>query len=200
MRRRLILTSYGLTTVIGRELIRRKLKRDGNLEQRKNFLFQEPHYSVEKMLVEACVMLGFQRENVILSGQQSTKDDLTKMDYIYVTEGNTFEVLSLIRERNLVSVFREAFTNGATYIGASAGAMIAGSSIEEAKSFDLNFVRMTEYEGLGLFDGIIIPHYTKSELERYVKNSPGIEDKYSTILYVENDGVRELVMEDDVDS
>lgn len=200
MRRRLILTSYGLTTVIGRELIRRKLKRDGNLEQRKIFLFHEPHYSVEKMLVEACVMLGFQRENVILSGQQSTKDDLTKMDYIYVTEGNTFEVLSLIRERNLVSVFREAFTNGATYIGASAGAMIAGSSIEEAKSFDLNFVRMTEYEGLGLFDGIIIPHYTKSELERYVKNSPGIEDKYSTILYVENDGVRELVMEDDVDS
>lgn len=184
--KKLIFTSYGLTSSVGRKLIGRELAKDGDLSEKRIFLFHEPHYSIEPILINACLQMGFQRKNIILSGQQKTNAELLEMDYIYVTEGNTFEVLSLLRERGLTDVFREAFSNGATYIGASAGAMIAGTDVEEALSFDRNFMRMDDFTGLGLFDGIIIPHYTKAELKRYIKNSPGIKDRYGNILSVAN--------------
>lgn len=66
-------------------------------------------------------------------------------------------------------------------------------SVEEIKDFDKNNVGMTDFSGLGLFDGIIIPHYTKKKLKRYISNSCGIEDKYKSILSVSNE--KSLVME-----
>lgn len=191
--KKLIFTSYGLTTAIGRKLIRTEIKKDGDLEDKRIFLFHEPHYSIEPMLVEACLRMGFRRENIVLSGQQKSNDELLTMDYIYVTEGNTFEILAFLRERGFDYVIPEAFRRGATYIGASAGAMIAGTSIEEALSFDLNFAQMNDFEGLCLFDGIVIPHYTKEELKRYIKNLPGIEEKYNNIYSVANEKM--LVLE-----
>ena len=193
-KKKIILTSYGLTTTVGRTLIEKELAKDGDLSDKRIFLFQEPYYSFESMMVEACLKMNFKKENIILSGQQKSNEELINFDYIYVTEGNTFEVCSLLRERKLDVVIKEAVGNGATYIGASAGAMIAGVSIEEALSFDRNFVRMDDFEGLHLFDGIVIPHYTKSELKRYIKNSPGIEEKYSKIFSVSNEGI--LVLKD----
>lgn len=191
-KRRIICTSYGLTTSVGRKLIGNELKKDV-LADKKIFLFHEPHFSIESMLVKACIDMGFKEENIVLSGQQKSNSDIETFDYLYITEGNNFEVLSLLRERNLDSVFTKAFQNGATYIGASAGALIAGVSIEPAEDFVKNFVRMSNYKGLGLYDGVVIPHYTKSELKRYIKNSPGIEEKYQNIYSVSNDGI--LVLE-----
>lgn len=196
MGKRIILTSYGLTTKVGKELIGMEIMGDG-LADKRIFLFHEPHYFIEDMLVNACTSLGFKKENVILSGQQKSNEEVEKCDYIYCTEGNTFEVMSILRERGLDSTFINAFNNGATYIGASAGAMIAGVSIEEAIDFDKNFVRMTDFTGLGLFDGIIIPHYTKDELERYIKNSPGIEEKYTSIRSVANDEILCIIPNDE---
>lgn len=193
MNNKLIFTSYGLTTAIGRKLIAKELKAY-DLTERKIFLFHEPHYSIELMLVEACLDIGFKKENIILSGQQKSNLDVLECDIFYCTEGNTFEVLSILRERELDNVIKEGFKKGnKIYIGCSAGAAIAGVSIEEVKDFDRNFVGMVNYEGLKLFDGIIIPHYTKSELKRYISNSPGIEEKYNRILSVSNE--KSLVIE-----
>lgn len=193
MNNKLILTSYGLTTVIGRKLIGKELK-GCDLSNRKIFLFHELHYSIEAMLVESCLNLGFKQDNIILSGQQASNQEVLECDFYYCTEGNTFEVLSLLRERGLDSVIKEGFKKGnKTYIGCSAGAAIAGMSIEEVKDFDRNYVGMVNFTGLGLFDGIIIPHYTKSELKRYISNSPGIEEKYNMILSVSNE--KSLVLE-----
>ena len=194
MKNKIILTSYGLTSSIGRKLISEELAKHTELQSKKVFLFHEPHYSIENMLIEACLSMGFKAENIILSGQQKSNEELLECDYYYVTEGNTFEVLSLLRERGLDSLICKAFAEGSkTYIGCSAGAMIAGVSIEEALCFDRNFMRMTDYTALGLFEGIVIPHYNKSELKQYIKNTPGIEKKYGNILSVANDGI--LVIE-----
>lgn len=193
MNNKLILTSYGLTTGIGRKLISKELK-EYDLADKKIFLFHEPHYSIETMLIEACLNLGFKKENIVLSGQQKSYQDVLECDIYYCTEGNTFEVLSILRERGLDSVIKEGLKKGnKIYIGCSAGAAIAGVSIEEVKDFDRNFVGMVDFEGLNLFDGIIIPHYTKSELKRYISNSPGIEEKYNRILSVSNE--KSLVLE-----
>lgn len=193
MNNKLIFTSYGLTTRAGRQLIGKEIAAY-DLTEKRIFLFHEPHYSIEPILLAACLKLGFRKENIILSGHQKSNQDVLNCDFYYCTEGNTFEVLSLMRERGLVSIIREAFRAGnKIYIGCSAGAMIAGVNIEEAADFDRNFVRMKDFEGLGLFGGIVIPHYTKVELKRYIKNSPGIEEKYEQILSVAN--TRSLVLE-----
>ena len=187
MKNKLILTSYGLTTKVGRKLIREAF--DGNdLTDKKIFLFHEPHYSIEQMLVQACLYLGFKKENIILSGWQKSSQEVLDCDIYYCTEGNTFEVLSLLRERGLDHVIKAGFKNGnKIYIGASAGAAIAGVNIEHVIDFDRNFVRMENFEGLGLFEGIVIPHYTNTELECYINHSPEVAEKYSKILSVSNE-------------
>ena len=56
-------------------------------------------------------------------------------------------------------LIREGVRNGACYIGASAGAHIAGLDVKAATHFDKNRVGMTDFTGLGLFDGVAFPHY-----------------------------------------
>lgn len=186
MNNKVVLTSYGLTTGVGRKLIRRELT-NYDLTDKSIFLFYEPHYSIERMLVDVCCEFGFKKENIILSGQNNDFSEIVHCDFYYCTEGNTFEVLSIMREKNVDKAICKGFENGdKVYIGASAGAAIAGISIEEIKDFDSNFVGMAEFSGLGLFNGIIIPHYTKAELKRYLNNSPGIENKYEKIISVSN--------------
>lgn len=187
MNNKLVLTSYGLTTGVGRKNIGKELA-NYDLVNKKIFLFHEPHYSIETILIDVCCDLGFKRENVILSGQQDSINEIIECDFYYCTEGNTFEVLSLMRERGVDKAIKAGFDIGnKLYIGASAGAAIAGMSIEEILDFDRNFVGMTDFTGLRLFDGIIIPHYTKAELKRYIKNTPGIEYKYNMLLSVSNE-------------
>lgn len=193
MNNKLVLTSYGLTTGVGRKNIGKELA-NYDLINKKIFLFHEPHYSIETILIDVCCDLGFKRENVILSGQQDSIDEIIECDFYYCTEGNTFEVLSLMRERGVDRAIKTGFDIGnKLYIGASAGAAVAGTSIVEIKDFDRNFVGMTDFTGLRLFDGIIIPHYTKAELKRYINNTPGIEYKYNKIISVSNN--RSVVLE-----
>lgn len=193
MSNKLILTSWGLNVNVGKRLIGKAL-RGTDLKDKKIFLFYEPYYSVEAILIRACLDMGFQKENIILSSQLRSVRDVRECDVFYVTEGNVFEVTAILRERGLDKEIQEAFRVGnKIYIGASAGAMIAGVSIEEGEYFDENKKRMRDYEGLGLFNGVIIPHYTKEELKRYIRNSPGIEAKYPQILSVSNQ--RRLVLE-----
>lgn len=193
MNNKLVLTSYGLTTGIGKKLIGKEL-RNYDLADKKIFLFHEPYYSIEVVLVKTCLSLGFKKENIILSGQQRSNQEVLNCDFYYCTEGNTFEVLSIMRERGLDNVIKEGFKKGnKIYIGCSAGAAIAGVSIEEIQNFDRNFIGMVDYAGLSLFNGIIIPHYTNSELKRYISNCPGIENKYNRILSISNE--KSLVLE-----
>ena len=141
-------------------------------------------------MVEACLNIGFRRENILLSTEVRPEDieEIKKVDYIYVTEGNTFEIAALLKDRGIDEVIREAFKNGATYSGASAGAMLAGESIEEALLFDRNEVGLKDYKGLCLMDGIVIPHYTNEECRRYIKNT-GIGEKYKKIRSVANNKI-----------
>ena len=192
---KLILTSYGLNTVLGRRLIGKQFSKELNVENRKIFVFHEPYYSLEAMIKSALMEMGFQEENIIFSGQQKNNQELLArgVNVVYVGEGNVFEIMSLIRERDLVETIREIFAKGGIYVGASAGAMSAGMSIAEGQDFERNHTGMRDYAGLELYEGLIIPHYTKAELKRYIKNSPGIEEKYRSILSVANE--RAVVLE-----
>lgn len=188
MRGKLILTSQGLTTSIGRELIGEELE-DEKLRDKKIYLFYEPYYSIADMLIKVCMEFGFAKDNIYLSDSGVSTEEIERMDYLYVTEGNTFEILELMQKRNVMEAMRKAVLNGATYIGASAGAMLAGQDTALAADFDKkpDFVNLKNLKGLTLFDGTIIAHYTAEELERYKANSePSVIAGYKNIYSVAN--------------
>ena len=82
-----------------------------------------------------------------------------------------------------------------TYIGSSAGAMIAGTDIYLAEDFDENIVGLTDLKALGLFDGSVITHYSRRDLKRYIKNSNQKDiGRYSELYSVDDNEA--LVAED----
>lgn len=139
-RGRLILTSYGITSKVGRDLIEKELKRESaNLKDKKIFLCHEPYDAWKDAFIEGCLKMGFSRKNIVFSGENwleeysdenGSVDEVEKLlyfDYIYVTEGNVFEILSVLRERGLIEPIRKAVSLGIIYVDAGAGAaMIAG--------------------------------------------------------------------------
>ena len=113
-------------------------------------------------------------------------------DLIYVTAGNTFEVLKYMRDQGIDRYIREVMDRkpDAVYIGSSAGAVIAGKDIELAADFDANFLGMTDFTALGLFDGTIIPHYTREELRQYLSHTEKtITSRYRKIYSVSNEEI-----------
>ncbi|MCI7066435.1 MAG: Type 1 glutamine amidotransferase-like domain-containing protein [Butyrivibrio crossotus] len=161
MKNKLIFTSYGLTTKEGQKLIGKELG-SYELEDKKIFLFHEPHYYTESILVMACVNLGFKEENIILSGHQMSNQEVLECDIYYCGEGNTFEELSILRERGLDSIIKEGFKTGnKIYIGCSAGAAIAGVSVEEIKDFDKNNVILATAMGLKINTKVFFQYQTK---------------------------------------
>lgn len=72
---------------------------------------------------------------------------------------------------------------GVIYIGGSCGAHIVSKNIEHLLKLDDNYIGITDFNALGLFDGIIIPHceakeYTP-ELREEIYNKLLKEEKYN---------------------
>lgn len=184
---RLLLTAQGLNTKEGYELIKHQLQRE-TLRRKKIYVFYEPYYSIESLLLDVCRNLGFSRNNIILSSQAHSASAIKKANYIYVTEGNTFHILKLLQERKLLQPIREAVLSGACYIGASAGAVLAGSDIAIAGLMDENEVELEDLQALGLVDAGVCPHMSKGQLREIVQS--GTYDCLKTYhrIYVIPDG------------
>ena len=118
---------------------------------------------------------GFKKENVYVF-DHNKPDEFNKLDIdvLYISGGNTFGTLDKIRKCRFDKDIINYVKSGVIYIGGSAGAHIASKDIKHVEKYDGNNVGMTDYSGLGLFDGILICHYTderKADLERLSANS-----------------------------
>lgn len=118
---------------------------------------------------------GFTRDNIAIfdyyDAQQFINLDL---DIIYISGGNTFATLKRIKDCGFDKEIIRYVKSGVLYIGGSAGAHIATQSIEHIAAFDSIPDGMNEFKGLGLFDGILICHYTaerKRLLDDLISNS-----------------------------
>lgn len=168
---KLILTARGLNSETGQKIIRKCLTEEGEREKKTILLISIKEYRIDEILKQASIELGFTDEHIFLASGQI---DLKTMhpDYIYVTEGNVYQVLDYMRKNGLLKLVKEQMKRAdCTYIGSSAGAMIAGTDIYLAEDFDENIVGLTDLKALGLFDGSVIPHYSGQNLKCYIKNS-----------------------------
>lgn len=108
---------------------------------------------------------GFTNKDNIYVFDESNVDKFRNLniDIIYVSGGNTFATLDKIRKCNFDKDIIEYVKKGVIYIGGSCGAHIVSKSIEHLLGLDNNYVNITDYNALGLLDGILIPHYGEEE-------------------------------------
>ena len=111
---------------------------------------------------------GFARENVLIFDHEHPADFMNlDVDAVYVSGGNSFATLDRLRrsgfDRELIRLVR----SGAVYIGGSAGAHIVSSDLSHLTCYDPPPPGMTDFRGLGLFDGILLCHYCPERKAHY---------------------------------
>lgn len=118
---------------------------------------------------------GFKKENVyVFDHNNPDKFRNLDIDVLYISGGNTFGTLDKIRKCGFDKDIINYVKSGVVYIGGSAGAHIASKDIEHVIKYDDNNVEMTDFRGLGLFDGVLICHYTyirKNDYDKLCKTS-----------------------------
>ena len=111
---------------------------------------------------------GFVKENVyVFDHSNLDKFRNLDIDVIYISGGNTFGTLDKIRKSGFDKDIIRYVKSGVVYIGGSAGAHIVSKNIQHVEKYDANTVGITDFSGLGLFDGVLICHYTDARKEDY---------------------------------
>ena len=126
--------------------------------------------------------LGVLKENII-EYKIGNPIDIDNYDVMYMMGGNTFYLLDIIRKTNFDKDIKKFINSNKIYIGSSAGSEILGNSIEPAIGYDENNINMTEFTGLKIVDGLIIPHCNKKE--EFINN---LKNKTNENLYLLYDG------------
>ncbi|MBE6740966.1 MAG: hypothetical protein E7570_01555 [Ruminococcaceae bacterium] len=110
---------------------------------------------------------GFAKNNIfVFDYDNPSAFSESELDCIYIGGGNTFKTFQKIRDAKADELIVSFVKNGAAFIGGSAGAHIVSMNIEHIKNFDELPEGFTDFNGLGLFNGILICHYSK-EREKY---------------------------------
>lgn len=136
---------------------------------------------------------GFtKKENIFIFNEKDSRSfNNLDIDLIYIGGGNTFFTLKKLKDSEFDKEIIKYIKNGVIYVGGSCGAHIASSNIKHVLYFDNNEVKLDDLEGLNLFDGIIIPHYTEEREKIYNKL---IKEKKYKVYPLTNDGT--LIVED----
>src|SRR6202048_3190967 len=82
---------------------------------------------------------------------------IAEAELIFVGGGNTFRLLKRLYDHDLLDPIRGRVAVGTPYIGASAGAIVAGPTLKTTK--DMPVVQPPSFEALGLVLFQISPHY-----------------------------------------
>ena len=118
----------------------------------------------EKILesLEYFSALGFKAKVVdlqIYNNPSILETELHSYDLIWVLGGNSFVIRSEIEKTGFDNVIRNSLNQGKTYGGESAGAIIAGNSLEGIEAADdPKFAEKVIYQGMNLTNHFILPH------------------------------------------
>ena len=109
---------------------------------------------------------GFTENNIYIFDEENAIQFINlDIDVIYVGGGNTFASLKKIKDCGFDKYIINYINNGVIYIGGSCGAHIVTKNIEHLLDLDNNYCNLDDYNGLGLLDGIIIPHFNEVDYE-----------------------------------
>lgn len=83
------------------------------------------------------------------------RERLDAVDIIFVSGGNTYHLLDQARKTGF-DVYVEQIDDKKVYVGASAGSVVAGQTIQLSDS--QNLAKLKDLRGFGVVDGCIKPH------------------------------------------
>jgi len=135
---------------------------------------------------QTIIALGFKLENIVEYKIGQSDENVMDFDAIYMMGGNTFYLLDMIRKTGFGETIKAFIDAGKIYIGSSAGSEIMSDSIEPALGYDENNVGMTDYTGLGIVSGIVVPHCARKQ--DYLA-SVSDEVRAKLILLYDGDGI-----------
>ena len=94
------------------------------------------------------------------SNSSDLQNEIASANCIYVASGEVFRLLNALRSTGADRLLTDAVNQGKLYAGSSAGAIIAGPSIEPASIMDdpKTAPQLTDYTGLNLTPHVIVPH------------------------------------------
>lgn len=125
---------------------------------------------------------------------------LDTVNAIYVAGGMADYLMATLRRVGADTVLIERVRAGLPYMGASAGAMIMGKSIEPAIALDghTDGISLEDLNGLGLVDAVILPHAdgqlppyppeTIATVARQFEGTPGLTMLADTEALLVEDG------------
>ena len=200
---KVILTSRGLNTAFGRELVGEVFKREHiDCAGKSIFLLTLPEDGMDEIIEKNCLSLGFSEVYKATDYEHSEEDTMSEVSMIFVSEGNTFDILQFSREHKFDEYVKKNMDcDGVVYIGSSAGAVLAGSDIKIAEWLgDKNRKGEKNYSGFKLLPGdncksdTVVPHYTFKERQMFESNLDKNErNRYLNIHNISN--VEALVLD-----
>ena len=103
------------------------------------------------------------KENIYIFDETNVNKFINlDIDLLYIGGGNTFGTLKKIKDSGFDKYIINYIKNGVIYIGGSCGAHIVTKNIEHLLLLDDNYCGLDNFDALGLFDGILIPHYNSN--------------------------------------
>ncbi|MBN3859937.1 peptidase S51 [Neisseriaceae bacterium PsAf] len=102
--------------------------------------------------------------NLIDIAKMPREEIITVLDNcqcVYFSGGNSFYLLQELKRKQLIDYINDRVTQGMSYIGESAGAVIAAKNIEYVHIMDDKSIatELLDYDALSLIDFYIVPHY-----------------------------------------
>jgi dipeptidase E len=117
------------------------------------------------------------------------REKLASKDVIWLCGGHTYYLRWLLRDTGADAIITDLVRSGKVYSGWSAGACVAGVNIHYFEfSDDPKDAPEMIYDGLGLLDGIVLPHMNSDDFVEGMTeaNNKFIQEGYTT--YPLNDG------------
>lgn len=145
---------------------------------------------------EAIKAYGYQVEIIDLRKFRGKRDELyvklASKDAIWLGGGNTFYLRWILRDTGADEIIRELVGKGTVYGGGSAGAIVAGPTLNYFEDADdPNDSPEIILEGLHLTDTVVVPHIGNEKYGEAMKkiNISLKKDKYITIPITDEQGV-----------
>lgn len=121
---------------------------------------------------QALVNAGFEVQDYTISGKKKNQleTDLQEFDYIYLSGGDTYYLLQQSLKSGFIDVVQDmVVSKGKTYIGTSAGSIMAGKKCPDYL-LDLQQISLLENtDGYGFVNFTILPHWGSEDFrEKYL--------------------------------
>lgn len=132
--------------------------------------------------------IGFDRPKItVLDYYEAEKYRDLELDVIYAAGGNTFQTLERLRSHGFADAVVDYVRRGVTYVGGSAGAHIVSKNVEHVLRYDANPTGVTDFTGLGLFDGIFICHFCEERRAHFEQLQA--EGRYRVVALGNDDAI-----------